>query len=646
MSSRRHLIDFTATLAPRGSSSNHQHQCSMMQPRPSPRQWGPEELLCLQQASQVIGIRLSEIFRFAETVHNDSTPAGECSPSTVSTPDSVLQSSISGSAASAGSTLGDWAVNDLLTLQLAAKTIRVDFSRLLAFAEATIAPPSTPPQTRAEPPAPDLAESLAPARPTSNQPPGNAFVPALGNLGGEAPDLTRAAGIPFDTPLQHDYSSTFEDYALNNTICNGDTLHLPNPFVPYPSWELGDSSFDQPLTLTACERNPDAPGEECLRCQNRKYSFSKLPCLYFQITEITLFRTITDPIAKKPYKELAMRTELDVFGIYSLPSHCVGRTAFFELTQNLGSVLRLSATCFDVTTVSEFQFKLMKGLHTHPFRLTDVSVAREQIRAFIVNSMAPYVDNKLKMSSDDGFSQSIFMAARQRAAHDDKQEHHKFLANVLYLWTACRTIEGGWEFCGPESLDLAPRDGCIRLVDAPFIDYQFSAIMVQDILIPLRWQVLKQMKVLIHENKPHNWFAIFLASFILLHTYALLVKQQGAFARSRKATVKYTMMSLIKEIHMGAQALLTHFHHICKGQKPFEIDWDQDADSKLTQRMAKLSNDEVELMKRIAPVVKERASYFDQLMKTDNYESEHWFTGQLFVPTWTPPKTIEESPVV
>jgi hypothetical protein len=66
------------------------------------------------------------------------------------------------------------------------------------------------------------------------------------------------------------------------------------------------------------------------------------------------------------------------------------------------------------------------------------------------------------------------------------------------------------------------------------------------------------------------------------------------------------MMSLIREIHMGAQALLTHFHHVCKGQKPFEINWDQDADSKPTQRMAKLSDDEVELMKRITPVVRER----------------------------------------
>jgi hypothetical protein len=31
-------------------------------------------------------------------------------------------------------------------------------------------------------------------------------------------------------------------------------------------------------------------------------------------------------------------------------------------------------------------------------------------------------------------------------------------------------------------------------------------------------------------------------------------------------------------------------------------------------------------------------------MNTDEYETDHWFTGQLFVPEWKPPDTIEYSP--
>jgi hypothetical protein len=204
-------------------------------------------------------------------------------------------------------------------------------------------------------------------------------------------------------------------------------IRSKTPPIPCVSCSILHKRVREPLSQTTnlfdmiqCERSPDAPDDECVRCQNRKYSFSNLPCLYFQVTEITLFRTITDPIANKPYKELAMRTNVDVFGICSLPSDSISRTAVFEITQNLGSVLRLTATRFDVTKVSDFQFKLMKGLHTHPFRLKDVDVARQEIKAFIVNSMPTYVDTKLQLGCDDGFSRTIFMAARQRAEHGDK----------------------------------------------------------------------------------------------------------------------------------------------------------------------------------------------------------------------------------
>lgn len=35
-------------------------------------------------------------------------------------------------------------------------------------------------------------------------------------------------------------------------------------------------------------------------------------------------------------------------------------------------------------------------------------------------------------------------------------------------------------------------------------------------------------------------------------------------------------------------------------------------------------------------------SQLEDLMHTDEYESDLWFTGQLFIPDWRPPKTIED----
>jgi len=77
----------------------------------------------------------------------------------------------------------------------------------------------------------------------------------------------------------------------------------------------------------------------------------------------------------------------------------------------------------------------------------------------------------------------------------------------------------------------------VPLTDAPLIDYQFSGIMVQQVLLPLRQKVLKRLYELTHARTASNWFALFLANFVLLHTYGLLINQQKAFAQHHGANV-------------------------------------------------------------------------------------------------------------
>jgi len=110
----------------------------------------------------------------------------------------------------------------------------------------------------------------------------------------------------------------------------------------------------------------------------------------------------------------------------------------------------------------------------------------------------------------------------------------------LRLWTAARTVEGGWTFNEEGSvLGLEPKPGAItvQLTQACLIDFQFSGIMWQHILLPLRKQVLADLRRLTHAQTKDNWFVIFLATFILLHTYTLLMNQQVRFARKRRALV-------------------------------------------------------------------------------------------------------------
>ncbi|KAI0105462.1 hypothetical protein GGR51DRAFT_560308 [Nemania sp. FL0031] len=378
---------------------------------------------------------------------------------------------------------------------------------------------------------------------------------------------------------------------------------------------------------------PFLGSQECVRCRNQKYSMSTLPCLYFQITDITLFRTMTDPIYQKPYTILSLDCSIARV-VHSLVEHSLCPDVEFEITQGLGTTLRLSARSFDSTAI--------RDLYSHAYALADLDIATQEIRAFILRSVVPYV--RAKISRDDPISWNIFAAACQRV--ERKMDFHEFLSDVLCLWAAARTIEGGWHFIGPQTLGIKPKTGeSVRLPDAEFIDYQFSAIVAQDVLLPLRHKVLKRLHALTHSSTSANWFVLFLANFILLHTYSLLIKQQRAISRRCNSPLRYTLMPLIRAIHLGAKALLAHFHYICKGQKPFEIDWGKEPLSKAAQRMAKLSHAEVDFMISLSRLVKVKVLHIKELMQTDEYESEYWFTGQLFVPDWRPPNTIEESPV-
>ena len=124
------------------------------------------------------------------------------------------------------------------------------------------------------------------------------------------------------------------------------------------------------------------------------------------------------------------------------------------------------------------------------------------------------------------------------------KKNYALIDEALLLWTAARTIEGGWRFCEPELLNLARHaNGQVSLSDSPYIDYQFSAVVVQDILLPLRKRVLKQLYELMSSGSKENWFTILLVSFTLLSTFGPLFRQQRQFAKMKNAEVSRTANS-------------------------------------------------------------------------------------------------------
>ena len=104
-------------------------------------------------------------------------------------------------------------------------------------------------------------------------------------------------------------------------------------------------------------------------------------------------------------------------------------------------------------------------------------------------------------------------------------------------------LEGGWYFTKCETLGLTSNgDVKIPLIEAPLVDYQFSGIMRDRILLPCRDAVLEELQDKIYKHHSQNLFAIFIASFVLLNTYELLSRQQRDFASLIKAPVLNTSL--------------------------------------------------------------------------------------------------------
>ena len=69
------------------------------------------------------------------------------------------------------------------------------------------------------------------------------------------------------------------------------------------------------------------------------------------------------------------------------------------------------------------------------------------------------------------------------------------------------------------------------------IDYQFAALMMQRVLLPLRAEVLKQLEELTRLKQWNQWLNLLLTNYILLDSLGRLMCQQRNFAHQNEYEV-------------------------------------------------------------------------------------------------------------
>lgn len=108
-------------------------------------------------------------------------------------------------------------------------------------------------------------------------------------------------------------------------------------------------------------------------------------------------------------------------------------------------------------------------------------------------------------------------------------------------------IERVWLITGRDTLGLPPMKHSIGpcrynpFIEAipvtPIMDTQLDEIALKHVLIPLKSKVLHLLKDKVLEKKKENWYEIFLASFIVLHSSEVVLGQVMDYSRRYGITV-------------------------------------------------------------------------------------------------------------
>jgi hypothetical protein len=102
-------------------------------------------------------------------------------------------------------------------------------------------------------------------------------------------------------------------------------------------------------------------------------------------------------------------------------------------------------------------------------------------------------------------------------------------------------IEGKWRCCGVENLGAERLVNPLRDADwisiPQYISFQLASVVMNRILMPLRYRVLFELQKLVLENKSRNWYIVFLTMFVMLHNYELQTAHSRSYAAKRKLEV-------------------------------------------------------------------------------------------------------------
>jgi len=241
----------------------------------------------------------------------------------------------------------------------------------------------------------------------------------------------------------------------------------------------------------------------------------------------------------------------------------------------------------------------------------------------------------------DPWIQETYKFARQYMLIAPADEA-SLLSDTFRLWFAIRRTATTEFIVGDDTLDMIPEmsDRSYPLFGKvplpPVMIQQLDMILTLGFLQPLRKKFLEDFQKTILANKPKSWMAIYLITFISLHSCAAVTAEHYQNARKHGLKRRYAMPNFISERHHSANVYLSHYHYCTKPCNPFTIDWR----TRQTTPFAEMKTDEIHFLIETSKMVKERKDKIRVANEINLYEDDLYFVSQMFEENWMPRDTI------
>jgi len=236
-------------------------------------------------------------------------------------------------------------------------------------------------------------------------------------------------------------------------------------------------------------------------------------------------------------------------------------------------------------------------------------------------------------------STSVVQEILRLALQHSRANPNTIVHHALMLLAVNRMIERSWSICTEDGRRIglpvvedpeSPWHWAIPTT--PVMGTQLDQIFIQKFLTPLREKLLRELQGRMKEARKRDWFETFLVTFILCTNTELLLRHSRKNAKRYGAKHRYNDLELAKEYFHGTNIILAHFNHLHNGTSPLRL---ESSGSDL-KRATGLQEHQADILEKVKKQVRAQEDQLVELRKGHHYETELFWTHQLFFQKWKP----------